>query len=59
MSDPVKTLLAHLEDPLTEIEKAQLVEAAKATMTNRGVHLLRRALFQLDRLAAAAKGSGR
>lgn len=37
-----------LEQPVTEIEKARLVEACQAVLNPEGVLLLRRVLFQLD-----------
>lgn len=44
-----------LTRPLTEIEKARLLTAAKAGLTAAGELLLRRALFQLDQIPASIR----
>lgn len=44
-----------LTEPLSEIEKAELNAACAAALTSAGLLLLRRALFQLDSLAAGSR----
>lgn len=39
-----------LQEPLSEIEKAALIQAAQMSLNSQGLMLLRRALFQIDRL---------
>jgi hypothetical protein len=60
MSDPIEAAAREIDElkkPLTEIEKAELMGACKASqyegvrLTEAAIGLLRRALFQLDSLS--------